>query len=458
MSSNTQDSDQEPQQILQHELQTIRDMFPARMIKACNEKFVQIIIMRTPHAKISSRLQFKEGYPNTPILVELDSPSLHHPFLRKLTKQAEEEAHKLVGSGQVVAALKVIVDTVNLNKFVPCWKELRKSAQMVAAKGAVFGADEASGIVTIKVKSGLYHLKVSIQVPDGYPMEGCGIELRSHNFPTGIARGHLTQAQEIVRRCLCGYSPEMALQTSNPISLPAHQAHAGRDPKVRITSEHIRNIKHDVSFIKKAHDLREFDGARNKDNHSEAAHSTKQRRAARRELKTLTKAEAANDEEQAKRLEEVELKEQEDLLYSQLSDTSQQPSLLPLVDFVLNVFAMRLPQEKCVSCKSAVMPENPQSLSLSDPEHPDRPTRVFCGHWFHYDCLRKWMTEPPFAKDCPLCSRRVYHPDWPQSVKQLERSWANKQAKTREIGEVRDFLEVDERFQARSGDDFGAFT
>ena len=25
-------------------------------------------------------------------------------------------------------------------------------------------------------------------------------------------------------------------------------------------------------------------------------------------------------------------------------------------------------------------------------------SRVFCGHWFHYDCLRLWMTEPPFGK------------------------------------------------------------
>ncbi|CAM9321461.1 unnamed protein product [Discosporangium mesarthrocarpum] len=433
-------------------------MFPGPMIKACNKNFVLVVIMRTPYSRIQARIQFQDDYPDSPILLELDSPTLPQPFLRKLTKQAEEQAHKLRGQPQAVAALQVVVDTVNKNKFLPCWKELRQVAQMVVSKGAEIRADESTGLITVKVKSGQYFIRVAIQIPDGYPMDGCTIELRSHNFPQGVARGHLTQAAEIVRRCLCGYSPEMALQTSNPISLPANRAgKGGGEPRVRITSEHMRDIKHDMEYIKRAHDLRDFDKEKNKDNHSQHAHSTKERKAARRELKTLTKAEIVKEEEQIRRMEELELKEQEDLLRSQISDTSQ-PSLYPLVDFVVNVFANRLPMEKCLSCHQRVLPDDPSHPALSSTQHMDRPTRVFCGHWFHYDCLRKWMTEPPFAKDCPMCHRRVYHPDWPQTVQQLEKSWANKQAKTREIGEVRDFLDVAEKFQQPSrGDDFGAF-
>ena len=52
-------------------------------------------------------------------------------------------------------------------------------------------------------------------------------------------------------------------------------------------------------------------------------HSTQERRAARRELKNLAKTEAVSEEEQAKKLAEVELREQEELLHSQLNDTSQ---------------------------------------------------------------------------------------------------------------------------------------
>lgn len=63
-------------------------------------------------------------------------------------------------------------------------------------------------------------------------------------------------------------------------------------------------------------------------------------------------------------------------------------------------------------------------------------------------------------QDCPRCKHRVYHPDWPQDVKQLEKAWANRQAKRREVSEVRDFFTVDKQFQAGAGrgDDFDAFT
>lgn len=47
------------------------------------------------------------------------------------------------------------------------------------------------------------------------------------------------------------------------------------------------------------------------------------KRAARKELKSLAKSEVVNEEEQAKETAELELREQEELLHSQLSDTSQ---------------------------------------------------------------------------------------------------------------------------------------
>ena len=52
-----------------------------------------------------------------------------------------------------------------------------------------------------------------------------------------------------------------------------------------------------------------------------------------------------------------------------------QPSLLPLVDFLVNVFGWRLPQETCVSCDKKVLPDNPRHPALKDPAHKDRPTR-----------------------------------------------------------------------------------
>lgn len=51
--------------------------------------------------------------------------------------------------------------------------------------------------------------------------------------------------------------------------------------------------------------------------------STQERRWARRELKTLAKSEAASDEQQARRMAELQLKEQEEALNTKPSETPQ---------------------------------------------------------------------------------------------------------------------------------------
>lgn len=60
-------------------------------------------------------------------------------------------------------------------------------------RGGELRAEEATGVVTLRVKSGRYSVIAVIRVPDGYPLEGCEVELRSYNFPKSIAHRHLLQ-------------------------------------------------------------------------------------------------------------------------------------------------------------------------------------------------------------------------------------------------------------------------
>ncbi len=108
---------------------------------------------RTAYAKVQARLQFPDDYPTASAspIVELTSSSLPQPFLRKLTMSAEEAARACPvaagtddsrggsgggagGKGKAVAALRVVIDVVNKNKFLPCWKELRQSANLVKSR------------------------------------------------------------------------------------------------------------------------------------------------------------------------------------------------------------------------------------------------------------------------------------------------------------------------------------
>ena len=53
-----------------------------------------------------------------------------------------------------------------------------------------------------------------------------------------------------------------------------------------------------------------------------------------------------------------------------------------------------------------------------------------------------------FVRQCPDCTRRIWHPDWPSDYRILERAWANQQATKRELDDVKDFF---------GGEDFSAF-
>jgi hypothetical protein len=36
-----------------------------------------------------------------------------------------------------------------------------------------------------------------------------------------------------------------------------------------------------------------------------------------------------------------------------------------------------------------------------------------------------------------VCDRRIWHPDWPEDHKMLEKAWQNKEARMREMNDVR---------------------
>mmetsp|Transcript_12402 Transcript_12402/g.25221 ORF Transcript_12402/g.25221 Transcript_12402/m.25221 type:complete len:345 (-) Transcript_12402:25-1059(-) len=139
-----------------------------------------------------------------------------------------------------------------------------------------------------------------------------------------------------------------------------------------------------------------------------------------------------------------------------------QPSLFVLVTFLVEKIR-GLVEEICPCCKERVLPVDPaelnamyggsshnddngnKSVANHHPKHTKKkkkPMRTYCGCWYHKCCLNTLLTEPPFGLSCPNkdCGQRVFHPDWPSDIKQLEREWAAKQARKREIEDAMMFL------------------
>eukprot|EP00736_Rhodelphis_marinus_P013684 Rmarinus@m.7145 len=132
-------------------------------------------------------------------------------------------------------------------------------------------------------------------------------------------------------------------------------------------------------------------------------------------------------------------------------------SLYKVATFLMNDCVWRFPREGCSLCRKRVLPDDPsaQSKTLSKQLKIER---IYCGHLFHWGCLDKFMSSPPFnTKPCPRCGKQIYHRDWSTNMKYLETKWANKEARKREIKDVSEFLDLDEFKREDIPDDLNGY-
>lgn len=305
--------------------------------------------------------------------------------------------------------------------------------------------NDRKGSLKLALKQENYFFNVTLKVDDMYPVSGVEILAGETNFHSNLVFIHLSQAQELVRRCMLGYSLEQALAASNPIKPPAGAQSSSKDAP-RLTTQYLRDLKGDVKFLKQATDLRQVDQQR-ATGRPGFANDTATRRAARRELKSLSKEEM---EKEAKKqaLEQAAVDAEKYASSFGDENTAVTKSLKGVVEFLVFNFMQRLVSESCLVCEKRILPRDPsRAEAIIKKKDPKRPERVLCGHWFHWRCLDEWMTQPPFGKCCPKCPEvPLYHPDWPADTKKLERAWANKQNKERELNEVADCFDLDEKF------------
>jgi len=268
-------------------------------------------------------------------------------------------------------------------------------------------------------------------------------------FPLDMIVMFRTQAEEIVRRCEAGFPVELAVSGSGPQETltdltetqmsaankkagfvkPSENIHARQ-----LDANGIKSIKHDMLVLRQIKDIREATVSQTKPFQYEK-HAIAERKEARKLLRRLASAENEKDREEEEAIRAAEEAEMEALMRLKCNENAT-PSLLPTTKFLIEGFIGRMPRELCQACQKTVMPLNPQAPALTNPGHKNRPVRVFCGHWLHHACLDVWLTTPPFAKQCPVCSRRIWHPDWPHDVKQLEKAWAKKEETERDKNDI----------------------
>ena len=474
---------------IQEEVAEAQSMFPAVNVPTSTPSFLIATYERTPYTRIKMTMTFPDGYPSHPLIVNIDQDAVVPPGLKKKLEKELNIVATEQPTQQVRAVWERLVSFVDTNLFVPCWKELRQCVEMVQKSDSTTATSnkkskqkqstitlyESKGKIKLSLYNEEYYINVNITIDPAYPDfsaatggKSCLVELKSTNFPKPITDMMITQAQDIVRRMQEGLSADRANSLSNPVKVPKN-FHLNIDEmkekyKARLTKDTISNIKHDTEALKKVTDLRKKEASSVKapgDNgYVDYKALAKERKDARRAIQKLTDEEKAADQQLEEKELAWKLEEQKrnagyyDVYIPTGGTITPQPSLYVLVTFLVKKVT-GLVLEQCPCCSKRVLPVCPDELksiynssssSKSDKKAKEmrkmKPYRTYCGCWFHKACLNKLLTEPPFGIECPNanCGRRVFHPEWPGDVKQLEREWAAKQARLREIEDAMCFL------------------
>lgn len=417
----------------------VEDCLPPAAIFTQTYDFVTVLIIRTAYARVQLRVQYGAEYPNEAPIVELSSPTLPLPLLRNKEKECSDKAREYLGKPQFHAIYDHIYKFIHGNLFIPCWKEMKQVGTLSEGKGSL-KVDEKEGVIRLRLTCGQYKQLISLKVPYDYPEQGAVIEFGASNYPADIQLMFKSQAEEIVRRCEAGYTADQAVQqlTSQQQILQQQKAGESKGSSIavaKMTTTGLKSLKHDVNVLKQMSDLRAATTSHHGKMYKTEANEA--RREARKDLRRLARAESEADREAQQQYLEEEQQLMNDLLRCKVSETAQ-PSLLPVAKFLVEDFAFRIPVEPCQACRLPVLPADPESEAVKNPRSEKRAMRTFCGHWLHWNCLNDWLCSPPFVRQCPTCSpsRRIWHPDWPEDYKQLEKAWQSKEARKREMSDV----------------------
>ena len=468
------------------EISGAKRLFPSVNVKTATSSFLIATYERSPYTRIKMTLTFPEGYPSHRLVVNIDQDDVVPPNLKK---KLEKEMNNLAAEkaknatyDQVRSVWGHLVSFIDGNMFVPCWKELKKSVDLVQKsntdtpttrkQSTISIISESKGKLLVCLHNEAYYYKCTITIDPAYPDysavtggKACLLAVQSTNFPDSIKTMLTSQAQEVVRRMQEGLSSERALHMSNPIKVPKN-FHLGTDEfkeRKGISNATIQDIKHDTEALKQVSELRQKESssarAPGDNGYVNTKALAKERKDARRAIQHLTEAERAADLKAEEKEREWQLEEKKRMagyydMYIPTGGTiNPQPSLFVLVTFLVERIR-GLVLQKCPCCNEPVLPKNPSTLSemygssnkkdkqSSKEKKKMRPMRTYCGCWYHKQCLNTLLTEPPFGIECPTenCGRRVFHPDWPGDIKQLEREWAASQARMREIEDAMMFL------------------
>ncbi len=123
------------------------------------------------------RVRVLDGYPSTPVAVELTSRALRERMLEKLSKQAETRVKDAAetSSPHLLSLYEWITGILYESRLFLCWDEVMRLKKVIAKQTTPpldsIKTNDKTGLITIKSKEGGFLCTFTISVPFTYPAE-----------------------------------------------------------------------------------------------------------------------------------------------------------------------------------------------------------------------------------------------------------------------------------------------
>ncbi|XP_071496481.1 uncharacterized protein [Diadema antillarum] len=178
------------------------DEVPGSEIIACHPAAVRISIVKTRYKALAVCMQFQDGYPDQPIIIEIKSKTLPEKLTDGLTKICDGEAKKLLGKPQVLHIVKFVERFLADNPFTVCSDELAFIKRELIMGNDEIKTKQKSGVIIVSIREEEYAMKMKLKVPDLYPEQQVRVESVEGNFPELFTKMFVAQAEETARQCV----------------------------------------------------------------------------------------------------------------------------------------------------------------------------------------------------------------------------------------------------------------
>ncbi|QDZ18796.1 hypothetical protein HOP50_02g13000 [Chloropicon primus] len=385
-------------------LEEIKGKIPDQCKAAFTSELVQLNLEYSERVKVTVKASFPKGFSpsNKMVHCDVESKSLHEDIVGKLLAGLQQHLEQTFGAGSgnqegenPIGHIYQYCDKfLGKNHLLTAYEEIQRiKKEILKPPSKVLGLENKQGVIKVRVQVEKYYVDLKVKVfcknsvdyPDGIIEVG----IIETNLTKELEKSFLALTEARIR--LHGDAQEVVDASMLEDRPPEKEAKSKMKKKV-----HPRKVVFQTAASK----------------NTEAEMLQKQEERERERLKKLL--------EDSNRPKVIE------------------PRIFIIVEFVYKELLKPVVESKCPCCDKKILPSDPKHCAKIPSKM--KADRLYCGHFYHHHCLTNYLSNPPFDDECHICGAQISHHKFVDTKQQLEKRWAQKQARQREIEDLEDLF------------------